>query len=124
MRKFILLTVIFSLVSFGCSSKPYQPKQYSQGISGTVSFEKKPVADADVNFSDTTLNIFVTTKTDAQGHFTVPPKDLPTGRYTVYFVSEKQQNIPKQYQSPMESPLVLSVEAGTNEFDVKLEQEQ
>jgi hypothetical protein len=123
MRKFILLTVIFSLVSFGCSSKPYQPKQYSQGISGTVTFEDKPVADADVNFSDTTQNIFVTTKINAQGRFTVPPKDLPIGRYTVYFVSEKQ-NIPKQYQSLIESPLVLSVEAGTNDFDVKLEQEQ
>jgi hypothetical protein len=117
------LTVIFSLVSFGCSSKPYQPKQYSQGISGTVTFEDKPVADADVNFSDTTQNIFVTTKTDTQGRFTVLPKDLPIGRYTVYFVLEKQ-NIPKQYQSPIESPLVLSVESGTNDFDVKLEQEQ
>jgi hypothetical protein len=123
MRKFILLTVIFSLVSFGCSNKPYQSKQYSQGISGTVTFEDKPVADADVNFSNTTQNIFVTTKTNAQGHFTVPPKDLPIGRYTVYFVSEKQ-NIPKQYQIAIESPLVLSVESGTNNFDVKLEQEQ
>jgi hypothetical protein len=117
------LTVIFSLVSFGCSSKPYQPKQYSQGISGTVTFEDKPVVDADVNFSDTTQNIFVATKTNAQGHFTVTPKDLPIGRYTVYFTSDKP-DIPKQYQSSIESPLVLSVESGTNNFDVKLEQEQ
>jgi hypothetical protein len=51
MRILILLIVIFPLLSAGCSKKPYQPKQISESISGTVTFKDKPVADAEVDFS-------------------------------------------------------------------------
>jgi hypothetical protein len=118
MRTLILLIVMLPLLLAGCSKKPYQPKQFPQSVSGIVTFKDKPVADAEVDFSDTTRHIFVTAKTDAGGRFTVSPKDLPVGRYTVYLGPAGRADIPKQYQ---ETPLVLSIEAGANDLPISIE---
>ncbi|MDR1492993.1 MAG: hypothetical protein LBT05_09770, partial [Planctomycetaceae bacterium] len=63
--------------------------------------------------------IFIAAKTDTQGRFTVLAQDLPVGRYAVYLGPDKPE-IPKQYQSPLESPLVVNIQAGTNELTLDL----
>jgi hypothetical protein len=121
MRTLFLLFVIASVLIGGCSSKPYQPKKKAESIIGTVTFNDKAIANAEIRFSDSARGINFTVKTGADGKFTIAPKDLPIGRYSAFITPSNPKDIPQQYQSPMESPLYLEIKEGSNDLNVAME---
>ncbi|MDR1382755.1 MAG: carboxypeptidase-like regulatory domain-containing protein [Planctomycetaceae bacterium] len=116
-----MLFVIASVLTCGCSNKPYQPKKKAESIAGTVTFNDKAIADTEIYFSDTARGINLTVKTGADGKFTIAPKDLPVGRYATFITPANPKDIPQKYQSPMESPLYLEIKEGNNDLKVMLE---
>ncbi|MDR1960464.1 MAG: carboxypeptidase-like regulatory domain-containing protein [Planctomycetaceae bacterium] len=120
MKYLIIMILSLSLAFAACSRKPYQPKQYAESISGTVTMKSKPIADTEMTFSNPSRKISVTVKTDTAGNFTISPKELPTGRYIV-LLSADNPAIPKKYQTPFESPLDTEIQTGKNELKLELE---
>jgi hypothetical protein len=105
----------------GCSNKPYQPKTKAENITGTVTFNDKAVTNAEIYFSDSAHGVHFTVKTDAEGKFTVAPKDLPVGSYSTFITPANPKDIPQKYQSPLESPLILEIQNGSNDLKIVLE---
>ncbi|MDR1491654.1 MAG: carboxypeptidase-like regulatory domain-containing protein [Planctomycetaceae bacterium] len=120
MKTLFLLLVVVSVLTCGCSNKPYQPKKKAKSIAGTVTFNDKAVANAEIRFSDSAHGVSFTVKTDAEGKFTVAPKDLPIGSYSTYITPANPKDVPKQYQSSLESPLILEIKEGSNDLNIDL----
>jgi hypothetical protein len=123
MRILISLIVVISILTCGCNNKPYQPKKKSESITGTVTFNNKAVVNAEISFLDSAhgVHFHFTVKTDAEGKFTVAPRDLPVGSYTTFITPANPKDVPKQYQSPLRSPLILEIKEGSNDLKIVLE---
>jgi hypothetical protein len=121
MRTLILLLTVAFALTCGCSGKPYQPKQTAESIAGTVTFNDKAVANAELHFSDVSRKISAAVKTDAEGKFTVAPSDLPVGKYSTYITPANPKDIPPKYQTPIDTPLALEIKEGSNDLKVVLE---
>ncbi|MDR2438902.1 MAG: DUF4198 domain-containing protein [Planctomycetaceae bacterium] len=121
MRILFLLIIVISVLICGCSNKPYQLKKKSESITGMVTFNDKAVANAEIRFSDPAHDVHFTVKTDAEGKFTVAPKDLPVGSYSTFIIPADPKDIPQKYQSPMESPLILEINEGSNDLKIMLD---
>jgi hypothetical protein len=121
MRTLLLLFVVVSVLTCGCSNKPYQPKKKSESIVGTVMFNNKTVANAEICFFDSAHGVNFTVKTDAEGKFTVAPKDLPVGSYSTFITPANPKDIPEKYQSLLGSPLILEIKEGSNDLKIVLD---
>ncbi|MDR2755409.1 MAG: carboxypeptidase-like regulatory domain-containing protein [Planctomycetaceae bacterium] len=121
MRTLFFLFIVTSVLTCGCSNKPYQPKEKAESITGTVTFNNKTVTNAEIYFFDSAHGVHFAVKTDAEGKFTVAPNDLPVGSYVTFVTPANPKDIPQKYQNPLESPLILEIKNGNNDLNIVLE---
>jgi hypothetical protein len=130
MQRTLLAVAVLSIAALGCSQSD------TVAVTGTVTLNGAPAADAEVKFEPTKGGRMATGHTDAAGHFTVetakPNDGAMPGEYVVtlgeYYPPGKAPALPKgggplpsrfppKYGNPAESPLKATVERGAkNEF--------
>ncbi|WP_437228455.1 hypothetical protein SH661x_000919 [Planctomicrobium sp. SH661] len=122
----------------GCGSG--EPRPVVGKLRGTVTFKGAPVTDANVTFEDRKLGQLASAPLKADGTYEVKTGEggLRVGTYSVWLVPSGQaapsidnmnpapaadrKDIPKKYRDGETSGLTVTVENGTNAFDVKLEE--
>jgi hypothetical protein len=139
MRTWIsVVSVVIALVTgVGCSgSSDRPPLAYA---SGTVTFQGKPLADADVSFNPEAGGRSAYGRTDAEGKFeltTFDPRDgASLGKHKVTVKAEVPKGkkdpsnpyqeyesvIPKKYSDAQKTPLQAEVTVGGPPFELKLD---
>jgi len=102
-------------------------------VSGTVTYNGAPLADASVNFHSSKTGIASSATLDKSGAFTLPGS-LPVGDYKVFVQPPPPQQlppgtpqpeqtimqIPPKYQDPGQTPLSQTVAAGENSFSIEI----
>lgn len=115
----------------GCGGPSGPPRQ---PVLGTLTFDGKPVPDAQVAFQCPEKNVYFTAMTDREGRFEIRAASgdgLPAGTYqiTVYPAPSDDEeatqvpqrpDIPQRYRSTSTSDLILTVTEGDNDFEVKM----
>src|SRR5215203_6710467 len=126
-RKFLAVALL-AASSVGCTKSDMIP------VTGVLTLNGQPVADAEVMFNPKTKGRFAVGKTDATGHFKLstgaPDDGAVPGEYAVtlceYYPPDKPPKMtsgplpsrfPQKYGNPSTTPLTVKVEPGTkNEF--------
>lgn len=117
----------FIVPCFGCgSSKPVDPNRAS--ISGTVTYDGKPLPAGSITFAAVDGNIASTISVEDGGHYATDRAPLGPNQVTVDTASIKYGNpanfvaIPAKYADPTKSGFTVEVKPGVNEnvnFDLK-----
>lgn len=126
-RKFLAVALL-AASSVGCTKSDMIP------VTGVLTLNGQPAADAEVMFNPKTKGRLAVGKTDATGHFKLstgaPDDGAVPGEYAVtlgeYYPADKPPKMtsgplpsrfPQKYGNPSTTPLTVKVEAGTkNEF--------
>ncbi|CAN5412461.1 hypothetical protein BH11PLA2_BH11PLA2_41680 [soil metagenome] len=132
---------IITVMAFGTGCGKSNEEPWGK-VQGTVTFQGKPVENAILLFSNSTLGIDMTTFTDKDGRFeihTAKVGGLPVGTYRIsispYTPSEQPtdtivfdkkapvkafENIPMLYRNIATSGLTAEVTAGENDFQFEM----
>jgi hypothetical protein len=112
---------------FGCgSSKQEDPNRAS--ISGTVTYDGKPLPAGSVTFASTEGNLASTVSINENGRYSTDRAPLGPNQVTIDTASIKYGNpakfiaIPAKYADPTQSGFTVDVKPGVNEnvnFDLK-----
>jgi len=129
----LVLTLTASSLLTGCKREPTGPPKYP--TTGALTNGEKPVADAQIVFHSTELNMSRAAVTDADGQFTVRAgtgNGLPAGTYQVVvraspigetdeeMVNYNRSDIPKIFWMKSTTPLEKTIEEGDNRVDIDL----
>lgn len=133
MQKFLTFfaLVCFGLVFFGCS-----PRADTGTVLGTVTLNDSPYTDAAVILLSPATGQGGSANIDADGRFALPAP-IPTGEYKVYLAPRIEetmpeepkpvsidQSVPLKYWDETSSDIVIQVNQGVNEAEVRLESER
>ncbi|WDI44502.1 carboxypeptidase regulatory-like domain-containing protein [Bremerella sp. P1] len=129
-----LLLVALATTCAGCfQSKPADQPDLGE-VSGNVTLDGSPLADATVSFQSVELGRLASGKTDAQGHYELnllnDTKGAVVGANKVLITtaqpgddavpgSAKPETLPKKYND--KSELTADVKEGSNEFNFDLQ---
>ncbi|QDU78261.1 hypothetical protein Pan97_53460 [Bremerella volcania] len=129
-----LMLVALATTCVGCfQSKPADQPDLGE-VSGKVTLDGSPLADATVSFQSVELGRMASGKTDAQGHYELillnDIKGAVVGENKVLITtaqpgddavpgSAKPETLPKKYND--KSELTAEVKEGTNEFNFDLQ---
>jgi hypothetical protein len=111
-------------------------------VSGKVTFQGEPVGEGTVLFSNPDLGVSAEAELSADGSYTLttykgglPPGDYkvtvsppeipdpsPSGDTEPGMITKPVDNIPEKYRSLDTTPLTVSVQEGTRQFDLLLEE--
>lgn len=119
------------LVFVGCN-----PQADTGTVVGTVTLNGNPYTDAAVILFSPATGQGGSANIDADGRFTLPAP-IPTGEYTVYLAPRIEetmpedpkpvsidQSVPTKYWDESSSDIVIQVNQGVNETEVRLESER
>ncbi|MFW5692721.1 MAG: carboxypeptidase-like regulatory domain-containing protein [Thermoguttaceae bacterium] len=129
LRALALLSSCWLLI--GCGGPEGPPRQ---PVLGTLTFDGKPVPNAQVAFQSPERHIYFTAMTDSEGRFEVRAASgdgLPAGTYQVTVnpaPSDDEEatqipqrpDIPQRYRTAATSDLTVTVEEGANEVPVAM----
>lgn len=129
----LVLTVL--VTGLGCNRSSDGPIGQ---ISGTVTYEGRPVSEGMVCFSSGANGVFINVPLQEDGTYVViraKGQGLPVGNYLVTVippppdgpmvpgkVPQKYPNIPQKYRNPKTSGLSFAVEEKDNRFDIQMSQ--
>jgi hypothetical protein len=127
--------IILAFSAVGCKPSGMQPCP----VTGKVTFQRKPVTDGMIRFSNPTGGVDITALIKPDGAYEIlmaQGKGLPPGTYQVAVapppvkiplgpMTEKPKphacpNIPEKYRDPATSGLTFFVEEGKNVLDIDM----
>ena len=129
----ILAAALCSLGVTGCGESP----EPTGKVAGTVTFNKKPIAEGTVNFIAKKKGVGASAPLDSEGKYVVT-EPIPAGSYAVFIlppamepplpgqppnVPKEYPNIPMKYRTPETSKLKAVVGEGENPLDFDLKPE-
>jgi len=133
----VRLALVLGLAAIVGCEPPADP---TGQVSGTVSFQGKPLEDGIISIVNYETGVRIDTEIQPDGTYlaTTHKGGLPPGNYKVVIfppeiadpnpppnsepgmIQKKMDNIPKKYRSPQTTPLTLSITEGENTFDVDM----
>jgi len=135
----VLAVVVLLLLSLSYLSG--EPGEKLGRVSGSVTFDGKPVTEGLVIFQNPAKGIYMTDEVDAEGRYEIimaQGAGLPLGEYQVSVspplpktpelgdipgrpsAADQFPNIPQRYRDPQTSGLALVVEEGSNHLDIAM----